>query len=160
MQMFADQKDRLRNHYNIRSNNGIEKSLKRSRPTLMIPMPAIGEVFCKIKDKCKDSQAVILEMNRLFDENIVSPAYLNDGEEIFTLAKEFSKTRDDDRDQISPMDALIAAAATVDKRCIYLYTTDNVLISDITIFDTIKEWRTTKGYPQLTITDITDIVRR
>lgn len=123
-------------------------------------MPAIGEVFCKIRDKCKDSQEAILEMNRLFDNNIVSPAYLNDGEEIFALAKEFSKIREDDRDQISPMDALIAAAATVDRRCTYLYTTDNVLISDITIYDSIKEWRTGKGYPQLTITDITDIVKR
>ena len=158
MQMFADQKDGLRSHYNIRRNNGIEKSLKKTRPALMIPMPAIGEVFCKIRDKCKDSQEAILEMNRLFDINIVSPAYLSNGEEVFELAKKISKARNDDRDQTSPMDALIAAAATVDYRCVYLFTTDNMLISNITILETINEWRTSKGFSQLTITDITDIV--
>ena len=160
MQMFADQKDRLRNHYNIRQNSGIEKSLKKTRPILMIPMPAIGEVFCKIREKSKDSKGAILEMNRLFDDNIVSPAYLNDGEEIFALAKKISKIMDDDRDQISPMDALIAATAAVDKNCDYLYTTDNMLISNITILDVIKEWRSENGYSQLNITDITEIVRR
>ena len=157
--MFADQKDGLRSHYNIRLNNGIEKSLKKSHPVLKIPMPAVGEVFCKIRDKCKNSQEVILEMNRLFDDNIVSPAYLNEGEEVFALAKEISKVRTDDRDQISPMDALIAAAATVDKKCVYLYTTDNMLISNITILDTIREWRSDNHYPQLNITDITGIVK-
>ena len=153
MQMFADQKDRLRNHYNIRSNNGIEKSLKKSHPILMIPMPAVGEVFCKLRDKCKNSQAAILEMNRLFNDKIVSPAYLSEGEELFAIAKEISKVRNDDRDQISPMDALIAAAATVDKKCVYLYTTDNMLISNITILDTIKEWRSERNYPLLKPTD-------
>ena len=156
--MFADQKDILRNQYGIRLNNEIEKSLKKAHPFLMIPMPAVGEVFCKIRDKRKDSQEAILEMNRLFDSKVVSPAYLKDGEEVFALAKEISKKMDDDRDQISPMDALIAAAATVDKNCVYLYTTDNTLMSDITILDTINEWRSERKYPQLKITEITNIL--
>ena len=50
MLMFADHKDSLRNDYGIR-NNEIERSLIKNRPKLSMPMPAIGEVFCKINMK-------------------------------------------------------------------------------------------------------------
>ncbi len=158
MMIFADVKDKLRKDYGIRQK-GIDKILKKSHPNLVIPMPALGEVFVKIRDKCGDRRNdVISEMNRLFDCNVVSPIYIKSSEDTFNLAKTFSKKANDDRDQISPMDALIVATAIVDKNCKVLYTTDSTLITDTAISEKMDEWRAQNNYDPLTIKDITEII--
>ena len=159
MLMFADYKDSLRNDYGIR-NNEIEKSLIKNRPNLSMPMPAIGEVFCKIRDKCKGrTDEVLLEMNRLFNSGLISPAYIHDSNDLFPLANVIARKTKDDRDQISTMDALIIAAATMDRNCSVLYTTDSQLIYDAGIANEINDWRDNKKYNPLTIRGVSEILK-
>ena len=157
--MFADHKDSLRNDYGIR-NNEIESSLIKNHPNLSIPMPAIGEVFCKIMDKCKTrTDEVLLEMNRLFDKGLISPAYIHDSENLFPLANTIAKKTKDDRDQISTMDALIIAAATMDCNCSVLYTTDSQLIYDAGVANKIDDWRNDRGFGSLKIRGVSEILK-
>ena len=157
--MFADHKDSLRNDYGIR-NNEIERSLIKNHPNLYIPMPAIGEVFCKIRDKCKGrTDEVLLEMNRLFSMGLISPAYIHDSENLFSLANTIAKKTKDDRDQISTMDALIIAAATMDHNCSVLYTTDSQLIFDAGIGNEIDDWRDNKRFNPLAIRGVSEILK-
>lgn len=156
--MFANRNDCLREEYNVRSNE-IEKSLKK-HDQLALPMPAFGEVICEVRDKCKDAaQDVLIEMNRLLDIGLVVPSYLDNAPATFSIAEDLVSIVKDDRDYISPMDALIAACAATDPRCNILYTTDNQLISDYRVSDIIGDWRKKKKYQSLSIRDISNILR-
>lgn len=158
MKMFIDRKDILRRDYNVRDNE-IEKSLKK-HDQLGLPMPAFGEVICKVRDKCGDNVHVVLkEMNRLMDDGIIVPCYLKNASATFNIAKELANIVEDDRDQISPMDALIAASATTDPCCTILYTTDIQLITDSRVSDIINDWRDERDYKPLAIRDISNILR-
>ena len=158
MQMFVDRKDSLRRDYNIR-DNGIEVSLKKQRPQLALPMPAFGEVLCKVRDKCKDDfETVLDEMNRLIDNGTVIPCYLKNAVDTFRIAKDLSAVMDDDRDQISPMDALIVASAVTNPNCTILYTTDSQLLS-ISLPDSAVDWRADNGCKSLAVRSILDIIK-
>ncbi|MBO4552225.1 MAG: hypothetical protein J5673_03395 [Candidatus Methanomethylophilaceae archaeon] len=159
MQMFADHRDPLRKYYNIRSNE-IESSLIRNHGTLCISMPSLGESFCKIKDKCKGYELEIMEeINRLLDKTICV-RYIRDAQETFGLAKRLSEDVDDDRNRVSPMDALIIATATVDPDCTTLYTTDSLLLSDARISEIINDWRENRGYRPMIIGEVYEIIKK
>ena len=158
--MFADFKGSARRDYGIRMN-GIENSLIKNHGLLGIPMPALGEAICKIRDKCKDRASdVLLEMNRLMDKGIITPYYIQNAQETYGLASRVSIETEDDRDQISPMDALIVAAAAVDPKCSVLYTTDSTILTDVTLSEMIDGWREDKGYKNLAIQDISGIIKK
>ena len=79
-------------------------------------MPAFGEAICKIRDKSKgNAENAMLEMNRLMDVGFLAVRYLSNPYEIYGLARELSRSVNDQRDAVSPMDALILASATVDQ---------------------------------------------
>ena len=46
--IFVDFKDKNRRYYDIRDKE-IDKILKKNRPNLAIPMPAVGEVYFKMR---------------------------------------------------------------------------------------------------------------
>ena len=159
MLMFSNHRDPLRKYYKIRGNKA-EGSLIRNHPELKIPMPALGEVLCIIRDKCSDrSEDVIKEMNRLLDTGIVGTAYIHNANDLFSFANSITKETNDDRDQISPMDALIVATATTNPECSTLYTTDSVLLTNAGISDMIYDWRNNKNYDSLRIRDISEIIK-
>ena len=66
---------------------------------------------------------------------------------------------EDERDQISPMDALVVAAAASDKECVALYTTDRQLISDISVSEIVDEWRNERNYPLFKIKHVSNIIK-
>ena len=158
--MFIDQKDPLRYGYGIRYSSKIESSLiSRNRGILCVPMPALGEVICKVKDKCDGRESEIMtELYRLLD-NTIHIRYIRDASDTFGLAKAFSKDVSDDRNRISPMDALITATATVDPDCSVLYTTDSILLSDARVSEIIDDWRCNNEYGSMSIRDVSDIIK-
>lgn len=160
MKMFIDRKDSARKDNGIRGND-IEKSLKNHNQ-LALPMSAFGETICKVMDKCgEDSESVLLEMHRLMKKNVVIPCYIKSeyASDVFTIAKNLSIIKCDDRDRISPMDALIAASATVDQRCTTFYTMDSTLLSVSEASEIIDGYRDEKDYSHLDICHIDTILR-
>ena len=157
--MFADSKDSLRKDYNLRGSK-IDAMLKR-HDQLALPMPAFGETICKIRDKTGSNfQTVVSEIDRLIETNVVKTVYLQKASETYAIAKDLSVSMDDDRDQISPMDALIVASATTDPCCNIFYTTDSRLISDARVSEIIDEWREDRdGYERLSIRGISSILK-
>lgn len=159
MMIFADRKDSLRKEYQIRAV-AIDKLLNNIHPELKIPMPALGETYCMIRGKCKEREKEVFdEMSRLFDKGIVSTAYIGDAESTFYLAKTFSEEVRDDRDYISPMDALILATAVADEKCQVFYTTDSRLMTNSALAEKIHEWREEHNYPQLKIKEAIDLIK-
>ncbi len=159
MMMFADSKDSLRKDYNL-SGRRIDTMLKR-HDQLALPMPAFGETICKIRDKTGSNfQTVVSEIDRLIETNVVKTVYMQNASETYAIAKDLSVSMDDDRDQISPMDALIVASATTDLRCNIFYTTDSRLISDARVSEIVDEWRESReGYCRLSIRGISSILK-
>ena len=122
-------------------------------------MPAVGEAFCKIKDKCGERAVEVLEeINRLMDK-VITIRYIRDGQATFDIAKKISEYREDDRDRISPMDALIVAAATTDPDCNVFFTTDSTLLSDTKITEIISGYRDAEKYKPLCIRDIAELIK-
>ena len=160
LQMFIDQKDPLRYGYGIRYNSKIESSLiSRNRGTLCVPMPALGESICKVKDKCEGRESEIMtEHYRLLD-SVLHICYIRDAPDTFGLAKTLPKDVSDDRNRMSPMDALITATATVDPDYSVLYTTDSKLLSDARVSEIIDDWRSGRGYIPLSTRDVSDIIK-
>ncbi len=160
MKMFIDRKDSARKDMGVRGND-IEKSLKKHNQ-LAIPMPAFGETICKVMDKCgDDSEEVLSEMHRLIKRGVVIPCYIKpeDASDVFTIAKKLSTIICDDRDKISPMDALIAASATADTRCSTFYTMDSTLLSVSEASEIIDKYRDEKEHSRLEICHIDAILR-
>ena len=99
------------------------------------------------------------DLNRLLDKGRIKAEYIK-SQEVFAIAKEISSEKEDVRDQISPMDALIVSSAAVDDSCSRFYTTDSRLISNSEVSDIIGEWRDNMGYRPMTIMDVSDIFRQ
>ena len=99
------------------------------------------------------------ELQRLIDIGFLDVVYLSNPSQLYRFAGELCSPVHDERDVISPMDAQIVAAATVDSRCTVFYTTDVKLISDSRVNDRVKEWREDNGMEPLKIMDVSSILR-
>ena len=159
LMMFINDRDIFRNYYGMgkkRAENCMSKAL---RP-FTIPIPALGEAVYKIRDKSGEKWMDSLkELNRLIDLGFLNITYLQNSTELYKVAKELCRPVNDDRDRISPTDALIVAAATVDPDCSTLYTTDSVIITDTHLTEYITAWREDIDFPPLAITDLSSILK-
>lgn len=122
-------------------------------------MPALGEVFCKIRDKCKDnSNEVLLTLNKLMDDGYFRTRYISNPYDTFELSKRLSNRRRDSRDLISAMDALILATAIVDPDCTEFYTSDTKLVSDSNVSEIVADYRENNDYDRMAEIPIDKII--
>lgn len=153
--MFANRDDALRKAMGL-GRGHISSILKNAR--FCVPMAALGESFHMIRIKSPDDCMTILgELNGLLDDGFLETRFIGDPAATFTLAKTISATTVDDRDQISPMDAFIAASAATDQTCAALYTTDSRLISNTDVSEEISSWRDSQGFPPMVIRDVSEL---
>ena len=157
LMMFVNKTDRLRNELGI-GQKSADKCVKRGVGNFCVPMPAFGEAICKIHDKAKDRTADVMnEMIHLMDTGFITVRYLNNPSDVYGLAKTLSKDVDDKRDAISPMDALIVAAAAVEQDCRVFYTADVKLQTEFAVSDAVSEWREHHDFDPMVIKPI-DVV--
>lgn len=157
MVMLARKDDSLRKVFGIGKKDA-DYILRKQR--FSIPMAALGEAVHQIRQKSRnDYKEPLDDLNRLLDKGRIKAEYIK-SREVFAIAKEISSEKEDVRDQISPMDALILSSAAVDDSCSRFYTTDSRLISNSEVSDIIREWRDNMGYRPMTIMDVSDIFRR
>lgn len=158
MMMFINRNDKLRSIYSINDKKA-ESCTKTNYREFCIPMPAFGESIYKIREKSpRDYNDSFVEMNRLLDKEFLKITYLNSSE-AFSLAKTISSAYDDDRDVISPMDALILASATTDDECDVFYTSDSKLISNSYVSETVEEWRSDHNMRSIKIKELSSILK-
>lgn len=157
--LFINKNDTLRPHYNL-GNKPAESCVARNEKQFCISMPALGEAIYKIHDKCgTNAEDALKELNRLIQKDFLRVRFINNPSKTFQIAKQLSSEMDDDRDSITPMDALILATAITEQDCIALYTTDTKLILDTRVKDIISESREDLGFQQMRVCDIDDILR-
>lgn len=155
--MFANKDDVLRKDMNV--GKGPIESIIRGG-SFCIPMVALGESIHMIREKCREGYMDVLEeLMGLLDSGFLETRYISDPDATFTLARKISSVTVDDRDRISPMDALIVASAMTDQTCTALYTSDSRLLSDANVSEAIAEWRESQSYPYMTIHDVSDLFR-
>ena len=155
--MLVNENDELRRDFGIRSRDA--KRILKCRQQLCIPMPALGEVFCKIRDKCKDnSNEVLLTLNKLMDDGYFRTRYISNPYDTFELSKRLSNRRRDSRDLISAMDALILATAIVDPDCTEFYTSDTKLVSDSNVSEIVADYRENNDYDRMAEIPIDKII--
>ncbi len=129
---------------------------------MCIPMFALSEAIHTIKEKRKeDGLEVVRELYRLIDKGELKVRYFTRDTALgaFDLAKELISIDGDERDYVSPMDALILATAASDPECSVLYTTDKTLLINAEIYNTIRTWRNDRGYESFRISDISEIIK-
>lgn len=153
--MFINKKDALR------TANGIERKPIDKIITdrvFYVPLSAIGETFHKIGEKEDDPEyriEIYEEMQRLMTKNFLNIAHIRSGIDVFSNAKTImEKNNGDDRDCISPMDALILAVAISDCECKSFYTTDQKLLFNYELKEFIKAERCARGLEDITIGDL------
>lgn len=158
--MFVNKTDSLRSTYSI-GNKKAEGCVKSGQREFCIPMPALGEAICKIRDKCGSERTMeaLEEMNRLMDEGFLRVRYINDPSATFGLARSIAREVDDDRDAISPMDALILAAAATEQDCSIFYSTDVKLVSDCNVSQIVNDWREGQGLGEIKLLGISSVLR-
>ncbi len=157
--MFIDKKDQLRNEKIGKKQ--IDTMLKSSAKHVAVPMPALGEAIHKVREKAKDrSREVFEELNHLLDNGIIEVRFIKNANDTFHIAQELSKNTTDDRDSISPMDALIAASAATDPQCKLFITNDSRLLLDGNVSETINNWREENGFIGLQIKDDSKIIKQ
>ena len=100
-----------------------------------------------------------MELNNLIRKDFLKIRFINNPSKTFQIARQLSSEMSDDRDSISPMDALILAAAITEQDCIKFYTTDRKLILDTHIMDVISGSRNELGFQPMRVCDIDDILR-
>ena len=123
-------------------------------------MPAFGEAFCKIRDKAEDRiHDVREELDRLINANYIKIRYLRNGTDLFNIAAKLSKKNNDDRNNVSPMDALILASALTEPECTTFVTTDTTLLMNSDILELVEEWRSNNNMHELKIVDVNAIFR-
>lgn len=158
LMMFVNRGDSLRRDFNLGSKSA-ENCVKKNITSLCVPMPAFGEAICKIRDKSKgNAEDAMLEMNRLMDTGFLAVRYLSNPYEIYGLARELSRSVNDQRDAVSPMDALILASATVDQDCRLFYTTDVKLYAGCKVLDTVSEWCESMGFDKMNVKQLSRIL--
>lgn len=142
--MFIDEKDKLRKKYNIERKSA-EACTARNHGQLCISMPALGEVYFKQREK--DSvrfDCSFNNLNRLIDKNFFDVRFIDEKGDTFGTAKEImdrSRSHKDERNVITPMDALILSMAIVDPHSSVFYTEDDKLFCNEDIFNIIDEYR-------------------
>ncbi len=155
--MFANKDDVLRKDMDV-SKGSIESIIKNG--SFCVPMVALGESVHMIREKCsKECMDVLEELMRLLESGFLETRFISDPTATFTLARTISSDTVDDRDRISPMDALIVASAATDQTCTALYTSDSRLLSDANVSEVISKWRESQDYPYMTIRDVSDLFR-
>lgn len=157
--LFINKDDMLRRHYNL-GNKQAESCVAKSEKQFCIPMPALGEAVYKVHEKCRnDADDVLGELNRLIQKDFLTVRFINNPSKTFQIARQLSSEMNDDRDSISPMDALILATAITEQDCVALYTTDTKLILDTRVKDIISDSRDDLGFQPMRVCDIYDILR-
>ena len=157
--MFIDKRDQLRNEKIGRKP--IEAMLKSSAKRVAVPMPALGEAIHKVREKAKDrSREVFEELNRLLDNGIIEVRFVRNANATFHIAQELSKDTMDDRDSISPMDALIAASAATDPQCKLFIPNDSRLLLDGNVSEILNNWRSENRLTGLQINDDSKIIKQ
>lgn len=158
LMMFIDTKDPLRPEGTKWKK--IENVLKKNVKQIAVPMPAFGEAFCKIRDKAEDRiHDVREELDRLINANYIKIRYLRNGTDLFNIAAKLSKKNNDDRNNVSPMDALILASALTEPECTTFVTTDTTLLMNSDILELVEEWRSNNNMHELKIVDVNAIFR-
>ena len=156
--MFVNKKDSLRKAYGIKQKPA--ESLFGSNMRFALPMPAMGELICKVRDKQPDDYRDSLnELCRLMDKKFLEVRYIVAPSDVYQLANQIAGKACDPRDRISPMDALIIAIAAMDQDCDTFYTTDSRLITDGGMKELIDDCRIHSDLNQSRIADISDILK-
>lgn len=153
--MFINKKDVLRAEYGI-ERKPIDKLITDS--VFRVPLSAIGETFHKIGDKVKDREHrmdIYRELQRLFDIGFLEVAHIDSGAEVFSRAATIMcKNNGDDRDSISPMDALILAVSVSDRESKFFCTTNQKLMFNYELKEYIKDERNAMGFDEIVIKDL------
>jgi len=154
--LLLDKDDMLRGQFDLKKKSAI--ALVRKGHTFAIPMPAVGESIVMIKTKRPDSfMDIMSEFNRLLDKGFFTISYIRSAE-AYGWAKALCSEVQDSRDNISPMDALIAGAAIADAGCDTLYTFDTKLLMDLKAIDDANEWRRERHMQDLQIKNLMDVI--
>lgn len=149
----------LRPHYNL-GNKPAESCVAKTEKQFYIPMPALGEVVYKVHEKCgTDADEVLKELNNLMRKDFLKVRFINNPSNTFQIARQLSSEMSDDRDSISPMDALILATAITEQDCTRFYTTDRKLILDTRVGEVISSSRDELGFQPMYVCDMGDILR-
>ena len=157
--LFINQKDMLRRDYNL-GTKPAERCVGSNEKQFCVPMPALGEAVYKVHEKFgDDADDILKELNRLMKKDFLRIRFINNPSKTFQIARQLSSEMDDDRDSISPMDALILATAITEQDCIAFYTTDTKLISDTRVHDIISESRDDLGFQGMRICGIDEVLR-
>lgn len=164
LMMFINRRDSIRRATRTTAIRNVESLFGRSRPRFLVPVPALGETVQKVHDKhrCDGTEMdMYAELVRLMDGGFIEPRYLQHGRDVSRLFNRVMSVRiEDDRDRISPMDALITATAAVDPECGTMYTTDRDLMNNTILKNKVGRWRDENGYSPMQIDNIMDIMRR
>ena len=157
--LFINRDDALRRHYNLGKKEA-ESCVAKNEKQFCIPMPALGEAVYKVHEKCGNhADDVLKELNRLIRNDFLTIRFINNPSKTFQIARQLSSEMNDDRDSISPMDALILATAITEQDCVALYTTYTKLILDTRVKDIISDSRDDLGFQPMRVCDIDDILR-
>ncbi|MBQ8180325.1 MAG: hypothetical protein IJ026_07845 [Candidatus Methanomethylophilaceae archaeon] len=160
--LFMNRWDRLRNSLGVKTNRNAESLVRRNHGRFIASVPALGEAIQMTHAKCdSDTETdAHTELIRMMDNGFIEPRHIISGREAFRLAGRIaSGSVNDDRDTVSPMDALITAVAATDPECVTLYTTDDTLNNNYHVHDTVCEWREAMGYDRpLRIVHLVDVL--
>ena len=161
---FIDKKDRMRKSTRTDTVRNIESVFGKSNPRFKIPVPALGETVHKIHDRgwpMETEMDAHSELIRLMRNGFIEPQYIQYGEDVSRfLHMVMSRDLDDERDRVSPMDALITSMAVADPGCRVLYTTDKSLYSNFMLMDLVQGFRDEKEYDPMQIIDIRTVMNR
>lgn len=155
--MFVNKNDSLRKVYDISKKPA---DVLFGKHKFALPMPAMGELICKTREKQPDHYRDSLdEMCRLIDNEFLNARFLSNATDVYGMAKDLVREPRDSRDRISPMDALILATAVTDQDCESFYTTDSKLIYDARVHEIINEYRDSLGFKKMHVADISDLLK-
>ena len=154
--MLLDPSDHLRRQFDIGSK-AADKIVKKNN-TFTVPMPALGEAIFKIREKRPESFLNNMgELDRLMNNGFINVGHIHSSD-AYVWAKKLTDMFDDSRDSIDPADALIAGAAIADADCSTLYTFDNKLLMNLTMLNSIEDWREERGMMSFRTSSIMDII--
>ncbi len=155
--MFINKNDSLRRVYDI---NRKPADVLFGKHKFALPMPAMGELICKTRDKHPDDYKDSLdEMCRLIDRGFLDVRFISNATDVYGMAKDLVREPQDSRDRISPMDALILATAVTDQDCESFYTTDSKLIYDARVHEITNDYRDSLGFKKMRVADISDLLK-
>lgn len=155
--LFVNKDDELRNNYGI-GKKAASVAVCRNHHQLCVAMPALGEVFHMIRQKCGSNyMGPLKELNALLDSRFLETRYITNPGSVYSLAGRLVRETRDSRDSISAMDALVVATAATDPECTRLYTSDVALVSVSSVSDEVEGWREDQGYKKLAIRELSDI---